>query len=664
MKKQIKSKLVAVFCLGFIGAALADTITSPYARGGVISIVETDTYKRYVHAFTNTADAATFHNRSSRTLHARILVVGAGGAGGYGLNAASGGGGGGGGGGVLERKGVDIASGDQWTIRVGKGATATTNADASRNVLAGASSISNGTECVAEVPGGGNGGESQNSSGEITKGHEPTAGAAGGGGIRVSSSGAAGTYASSILGAEYGPFSGGEAVYNHGYVGGGGGAGAAGNYQNGGEGLASDITGVSLVYGSGGGGGGSLSKTGTTVYAPGEGGTRAGKGASGSKVDDTTYDFVKATAPAANSGCGGAGGLGGDVGVLKGDARFGTSGANGIVIVAYEIRKIPFVGGEVKKIAEQGTTATYIHIFTNANDVATLENVSGEDISVRMLVVGAGGAGGYGLKAASGPGGGGGGGGVLDAENVAMPADGVWTIRVGKGAAATTNAESSKNETAGASSISNGTACVAEVPGGGNGGESQGSSSISKGHEPTAGAAGGGGIRASKTGAEGTYVSSVLGAEYGPFSGGTGTNYQGGGGGGAGEAGSRPNGGEGLPSDITGESLVYGSGGGSGGNCGSEGGTLYSPGLGGTRAGNGAEGKMVDSVPVTSLATKPIANSGCGGAGGLGGTILSVSGIDAKVRYGTSGADGIVVIRYDWTYDPNPPMPGLLLIVM
>lgn len=71
---------------------------------------------------------------------------------------------------------------------------------------------------------------------------------------------------------------------------------------------------------------------------------------------------------------------------------------------------------------------------------------------------------------------------------------------------------------------------------------------------------------------------------------------------------------------------------------------------------------MVDSVPETTLATKPIANSGCGGAGGLGGSILSVEGIDANVRYGTSGANGIVVIRYDWTYDPNPPKPGLMLL--
>lgn len=654
--------LVFAGTLSVIGAAYAvEPVTSPYAKGGVISVVETDTYKRYVHTFTNTAEAATFRNKSSRTLHARILVVGAGGAGGYGLNTASGGGGGGGGGGVLERKGVDIASGEQWTIRVGKGATATVNVDASRNETPGASTISNGTVCVASVPGGGNGGESKDGS-AIENGHEPMAGAAGGGGIRASRPGAEGTYKSSILGVQYGPFSGGTTGSS--YTGGGGGAGAAGDTKNGGKGLASDITGVSLVYGSGGGGGGSLSKTGDTIYAPGNGGTRAGKGASGSLAEDSSLIFVKATDPEANSGGGGGGGLGGNSGTAKGVARYGTSGADGIVIVAYEIRKIPFVGGEVKKIAERGLTATYIHVFSNANDVATFENVCGEDVSVRMLVVGAGGAGGYGMKSASGSGGGGGGGGVFDAENITMPADGVWTIRVGKGATATTNTSKPKNETAGASSISNGVECVAEVPGGGNGAESTASGSISTdGHEPTAGAAGGGGIRGSRTGAAGTYASSILGVEDGPFAGGDGTNYRGGGGGGAGAAGTNPNGGEGLESDITGESLVYGSGGGSGGNLLSDGTSHYAPGRGGTRAGTGADAIFVDGAPVTTLATSPAANSGCGGAGGVGGSINGYSGIDTKVRYGTSGANGIVVIRYDWTYDPNPPVPGLMLIV-
>ena len=53
-------------------------------------------------------------------------------------------------------------------------------------------------------------------------------------------------------------------------------------------------------------------------------------------------------------------------------------------------------------------------------------------------------------------------------------------------------------------------------------------------------------------------------------------------------------------------------------------------------------------------------NTSSGGAGGLGG---DTGGIKGNARYGSSGADGIVVIRYDWTYDPNPPLPGMVLLV-
>ena len=649
--------LAAVVGLEFVGVVVADTITSPYAKGGEVSIVETANYRRYVHTFTNTESVATFRNRTSQTLHTRCLVVGAGGAGGFGLNTASGGGGGGGGGGVWEREGIDIAPGVHWHVLVGKGAPRTVNVDVLNTATAGASSISNVDVCVALVPGGGNGGETKGDLAE--NGHAPTEGAAGGGGIRASTAGAAGTYASSLFGVSYGPFAGGEASWNYQLAGGGGGAGAAGRFGNGGEGLVSDITGEALAYGSGGGCGGSLNGLGGAIYASGVGGTRAGDGASGS-YEDSAAVIVAPTVPAANSGCGGGGGLGGNPGNIKGDARLGTSGADGIVIIAYDIRKIPFEGGEVKKIAEDGNTSTYIHVFTNASEAATFVNRSGEDIAVRCLVVGAGGAGGFGLNIASGGGGGGGGGGVLDVANVTMPAAGVWDVRVGKGVPRTVNADILNTAMAGASCISNADQCVAFVPGGGNGGETKGDVTTS-GHAATEGAAGGGGIRNSTPGAAGTYASSIFGVSYGPFAGATASwdAYLCGGGGGAGAAGNSGNGGEGLVSDITGESLVYGSGGGGGGSLSSGGGT-YSPGLGGTRAGDGAKGSFVDSNPVIVAPTVPAANSGCGGAGGLGGDTGSIKG---DARLGTSGADGIVVIRYDWTYNPNPPIPGMMLLV-
>ena len=652
---------VGLLCSCAVAEANAEeTIRSPYARGGVVSIVETETLKRYVHVFTNTAEVTRFRNRSGQALHGRILVVGAGGAGGYGYDGASGGGGGGGGGGVWERKGLSIPSDACWDIIVGKGARASSQG-ALTNDTAGASSISNGMACIALVPGGGNGGESSAAS-SISKGHEATTGAAGGGGIRAVKAGAEGTYASLIFGGAYGPFSGGTATMYQGGGGGGAGATATGtgdNQPNGGEGLASDITGVSLVYGSGGGGGGNILKSLESVYPSGTGGSRAGTGAFAT-VEDSVATLTDATVPALNSGCGGAGGLGGSYSG-KGTAHYGTSGADGIVIIAYEFYKIPFVGGEVTKIAEEGDTSTYIHTFTNVSEVATLENLTGEDIPVRVLVVGAGGAGGYGLQTVSGGGGGGGGGGVL-VSNATMSADSSWNVLVGKGATAPTSQISSPIDTAGSSSISNDTACIALVPGGGNGaaGYSQTDGDIYC-HVATTGAAGGGGNRAEMAGAEGTYPSSIDGATYGPFSGGGGTTYRGGGGGGAGATatgGYKQNGGEGLASDITGDSLVYGSGGGGGGTITSSAET-YPNGTGGTRAGDGAFATVANASTNMTEATMPAPNSGCGGAGGLGGKFNN----KGTARWGTSGADGIVVIRYDWTYNPNPPVFGFKLII-
>ena len=48
-------------------------IESPHARGGVVSIVETETCRRYVHVFTNTAEVAQFRNRSRQALRGRRM---------------------------------------------------------------------------------------------------------------------------------------------------------------------------------------------------------------------------------------------------------------------------------------------------------------------------------------------------------------------------------------------------------------------------------------------------------------------------------------------------------------------------------------------------------------------------------------------------------------
>jgi hypothetical protein len=68
-------------------------------------------------------------------------------------------------------------------------------------------------------------------------------------------------------------------------------------------------------------------------------------------------------------------------------------------------------------------------------------------------------------------------------------------------------------------------------------------------------------------------------------------------------------------------------------------------GTGGNRAGNGGTYEIVGAVTNILCATAPAANSGCGGGGGL-----AWDGATAEQQIATGGADGIVVIQYE--YDP------------
>lgn len=628
-------KRLGVCALGLSISAFAlpsaadEPVTSPYATGGEVTRIDRGNLRAtYIHVFTNTDEAATFASTGKRDLKVRYLVVGAGGAGGNRCTGSTYGGGGGGGGGVCEKDNVQFPNGSVWQVLVGKGAT-------SYSVTAGASSISNGVNDIETVPGGGNGGNGANKGDD---GQAATDGAAGGGYIRIGSDykSGAGTYASSLFGVANGPFAGAPKGSATRAGGGGGGAGAAGSVSTGGEGLPSDITGVSLVYGSGGGGG--TGNNGSTFYNGDVGGTRGGNGGVRTIVDNgdgtKTTNFVAATSAAANSGGGG----GGALGTAKDGKNGAGNGADGIVVIRYDVTEAPCEGGDViTKTLKHGTTYTYIHTFTNTDEAAEIVNVSGRDIkNVRFLVVGGGGAGGGRYASSGWAGGGGGGGGVCERKFDLLAVDTAWTICVGKGA-------TSYGETAGASSISNGVNNVETVPGGGNGGSSTSAA--------TDGAGGGGYTRSSSgyfSGA-GTYASSLFCVTNGPFAGApepTATRA-GGGGGGAGAAGKVSKGGEGLTSDITGEALVYGSGGGGGGAKGN-GTTVYNGGVGGTRAGNG--GLYVDDEWVAATPAEP--NSGCGGGGAIGHTVTGKN--DP-----TGGADGIVVIRYD--YNENPPQ-GLMLI--
>lgn len=652
--------------------ALQATTESPYATGGDVTRVDLGNLRvRYIHVFTNTDEVATFRNTGTRTLSLRYLVVGGGGSGGYSSTASGGGrytssGAGGGGGGVCEVKDVPFVVGAEWSVLVGKGAKAVVSTS-DPGTVAGTSSITNNASEIVTVPGGGNGAKAATAKASVVL---PTLGAAGGGAATYAVTNVFGTldgtFASSVFGVspEGAPFAGGG-TSNY-TAGGGGGAGAAGGDSSstsagaGGEGLASDITGELLVYGSGGGGGANLYQK----RVGGLGGTRAGNGAT-YEIVGTTTNFTAATMPATNSGCGGAGGM------QDGNCNAATDGADGVVVIRYDVVESPCAGGDVvTRRLVRGTRYSYIHIFTNVNAVASFENLTDSSLSLRYLVVGAGGAGARGINGAAG-GAGGGGGGVIEATGLSFASGARLYVEVGKGA--TERRSNNLDPEAGPSILSNDEAVVAFAPGGGC--AALYSATEADRRAATGGANGGGGGRSNAEGAAGTFVSSLNGVTYGPFKGGDyySNARAGGSGAGAGENGrTAPNktvagvGGEGLTSDITGEALVYGSGGGAG-----EGFFSISeafPGcqgsVGGTRAGNGAMHDFTftdngDGSVTTNFnyiaATRPAANSGAGGAGGGIGRQDSTG----RSRTGTGGADGIVVLRYD--YDPTPP--GLKIVI-
>ena len=701
-----------------------------YATGGEVSsfrfIKGGVGHTAFVHTFTNTTEVAKFKNRFGRNLPVRILAVGGGGAGMdgtiYEYRDLRPGGGGGGGGGVTEMM-VSLTSGDELSIRVGAGGGILSHQYGNARGTAGSSSISNGTEEVVLVPGGGAGGGSSGYNTHTLS----TVGAAGGGGSSMNFeasaalAGASGSYESSVLNSEGiaeiplgAPFKGGDgrASSSIAYGGGGGGAGSAGDGEKGGAGLLCDITGVAVVYGSGGGGGGTLrlgmGKDKLSHCDGGEGGLNAGRGGkvTWTVVEDdgavvTNVYLTAATMPVANTGSGGAGGVslrhdGANIYVdeVKSDvntkAYYATRGADGVVVIRYDIPDAPCVGGDIVTAITNGFNVTYIHTFTNASKVSTFKpSFMFNGTSVRLLAVGGGGAGMDGTILTGNntevrPGGGGGGGGRVTEMNQQLAWGEEWVVGVGAGGGVpTSHGYGYARGLAGSSFVSNGVVEIVLAQGGGSGGGG--------GNNPHAlagdGASGGGGSNAGSyhavknAGGKGLWPSFVF-DEYGvavipegaPFSGGYGSTSAssgayGGGGGGAGANAEGKEGGIGLVSYITGSPVVYGSGGGGGGTlrlAAGKGNAYSDGGVGGANAGCGGglsykeEGGGVNIY--LTPATYPVANTGSGGAGGVsirpnnakvyvGEEEVDTSKANHNACHATPGADGVVIIRYDAVLD-------------
>ena len=307
--------------------------------------------------FTSTTDWTVPANLKN----VEFLVVGGGGGGGA-DTATSGeyqGGAGGGGGGVITGVIKEFSANSTVTITVGAGGKAGDNGVANSGYGAGSagaeSSIALSDVKIVTAKGGGRD-AGATAAGEYTDGKAGGAGGSGGGGRpnKAGGSADAGTVdAAYVLSSQKYANAGGAGCtvaygnYGYGAAGGGGGATEVGGngtkvdeYKggDGGEGLASDITGALLVYGSGGGGS-------STWGSAGVGGTGAGDGVFEGKGKDAI----------ANQGGGGGGGS---------RNCDGGAGGSGIVVLRYVERTTPTVGGVEIVVDETGKITN----ITTAND--------------------------------------------------------------------------------------------------------------------------------------------------------------------------------------------------------------------------------------------------------------------------------------------------------
>ena len=271
--------------IGQLAPSRTTTAAKFSATGGTITTSGSYT----IHTFTS---SGTFTPNGSYEVE--YLIVAGGGGGGYNY------GGGGGAGGVLTDTGVAVTA-QAYTVTVGEGGAGGTGGNGTDG---GDSSFAGATATGGGAGGGGAG--------------TAAAGGSGGGGHPGITTAGAGTEGQGHTGG-VGTNSGGQNILS----GGGGGASEDGGTGtqwsacgDGGDGVASSITGTSVTYGGGGGGGG-YSGYSVAGGSGGAGGGGAGSGGSGT------------AGTAGTDGTGGGGGGG------AGEYGAGGDGGNGVVIIRY-----------------------------------------------------------------------------------------------------------------------------------------------------------------------------------------------------------------------------------------------------------------------------------------------------------------------------------------
>ena len=296
----------------------------------------------------------------------RFLVVGGGGGGGAGVYGP-----GGGGGGVVTGLVHSLSLGDEVGITVGSYGAGASSKSKAGTAGSNSSFSVNGTTYATAYGGGASGVSAKGGSGGSGSGGGAKSGTSYAGGSATK-----GTFNATYVTAEAFGNAGGSNSKGAYSSGGGGGATAAGGNSSGtttsnstggkgGEGLASDITGTTLVYGSGGGGAGYKTR--------GYGGTGAGNGA----YYNTNRIYPSSGIP--NRGGGGGGG-----GADSEYYRRGGHGGSGVVILRYVCD--PYVLA-TPVIASKQYTGEALTADIPASDGYTVVNNGGTDVGTYDVVI-------------------------------------------------------------------------------------------------------------------------------------------------------------------------------------------------------------------------------------------------------------------------------------